>query len=642
MTGADADGREAQLQAARHLRAAHKIDQALALLAQMEPAHPQFSRLHHERGLCHALRGDARGALAALHRALQINPMLPASWDLLAQVYAGLGDETRAQAAAHKRAALEQMPAELVVAHSLAADGDHTLAEQVLRDWLAREPANPAALHLLGRLCTDIDEAERVLARAVALAEDHHAARFDYAQVLLNRQQHARARAELERLLTHDPANRAWRKALGKAAIGMGDFEAVIDVHGSLLAEPCESTAEEAELRLWRANALKTVGRTEAAIAEYRAALRARPDQAVAWFSLANLKTFRFADADLAQMRVALAAPALGGMDRIYLHFALGAALDQRGDAAAAWPHFAQGNARRRAIGHYRAEAAEAGLDRLRRTLTAPALASRADAGLPDPAPIFIVGLPRSGSTLVEQMLASHSAVEGTHELLEIGRLAQDLMAADAGCPDAPLHPEALLHLPPGEARNLGARYIAQSRAYRQLGRARFIDKMPNNAWHLGLIDTILPRSVIIDVRREPMACCLANLQQLFGTTAQEFAYDMDDMARHYRTYLGLMAHWHAVLPGRVLTVLYEDLVDDPEGVLRRILAHCDLRFEPACLDFHRTRRSVRTPSSEQVRRPINRDGIDRWRAYEPWLGPLRAALGDATRTWRENAANRS
>ncbi|PHQ63460.1 MAG: sulfotransferase family protein, partial [Sphingobium sp.] len=251
-----------------------------------------------------------------------------------------------------------------------------------------------------------------------------------------------------------------------------------------------------------------------------------------------------------------------------------------------------------------------------------------------DPAPIFVLGLPRSGSTLIEQILASHSFVEGTQELTEIGQYAAELCGADPDC-GLPLHPEALQRLTAEDVRMLGERFLAETRTYRRLGRPFFIDKMPNNFWHIGLIHLILPRSIIIDVRREPMACCFSNFKQLFGTSNQLFTYGIDDIGRYYRAYLDLMRHWDDVLPGRVLRMQYEDVVEDFEGSVRHMLAHGALPFEPGCLTFHETKRNVRTPSSEQVRQPIGREGLVQWRSYAPWLGGLRDMLGDALTGYR-------
>jgi hypothetical protein len=288
----------------------------------------------------------------------------------------------------------------------------------------------------------------------------------------------------------------------------------------------------------------------------------------------------------------------------------------------------------RRAAGRYRAEAAESCARRLKQVFTSEVFAARAGWGVEDAAPIFVLGLPRSGSTLIEQILASHSSVEGTQELTEIDRYAGELCGRDPDC-GLPANPEALLSLTAREARALGERFLAETAAYRRLGRPFFIDKMPNNFWHIALIHLILPASTIVDVRREPMSCCFSNLKQLFGTTNQEFTYGVHDIARYYRSYLDIMAHWDEVLPGRMLRVHYEDVVETLDGSVRRLLEHCGLPFEEACVAFHETARSVRTPSSEQVRQPIDRRGLEQWRNYAPWLGPLEEVLGDALTSYR-------
>ncbi len=635
---AGAQQRDHLLREARDLRACGRVPEALAILARMRQDYPRFSRLHQERGHCHVLLGDGPAAIEALREAVRLNPTLPASWDMLDQLYRRLGDTAQAAMVAQHLAALKQLPSEVVAANSLFADGDLAPAEQILRDYLRGDGDNVGALRLLARIRKDsnaLDEAEALLKAALGHAPDYHAARLDYAVVLLQQQKHAQARTQAEQLLAHDPDDRDYLKQYGAACIGMGDHEPVIDLYEKLLTGQPRSSSEVADLRLWRANALKVMGRQPEAIADYRAALAARPDHGVAWFSLANLKTYRFTDDEIASMRAAVSRPGVQDMDRVYLCFALGKALEDQGDYASSWRYYERGNAARRLHSRYRPDLAEAYALRSRQVFTADFFAARAGWGVEDPAPIFILGLPRSGSTLIEQILASHSGVEGTQELTEIDRYVGELCGRD---PDrgSLLHPEALLRLTVEDARLLGERFLAETRVYRRLGKPFFIDKMPNNFRHIGLIQLMLPKATIIDVRREPMACCFSNLKQLFGTTNQEFTYGVDDIARHYRTYLDLMRHWDEVLPGRVLRVRYEDVVEDLEGGARRMLEHCGLAFEPACLTFHQTRRAVRTPSSEQVRQPIGREGLDQWRHYAPWLGALQDGLGDALTGYRD------
>lgn len=636
-SSAEPGDRDALLQAARDLRSHQRIPDALAVLARLEALHPRFSRLYQERGHCHVLLRNAPAAVEALQEAVRLNPTLPACWDMLEQLYRMEGDAAQAAVAAQHLAALRQLPPEVVAANSLFADGDLAPAEEIIRNYLRKDGDNVGALRLLARIRRDRDapgEAEALLKSVVERAPDYHAARLDYAMVLLQQQKHLQARQEAERLLEHEPHNREYLKQYGAACIGLGDYEPLIALYETLLAGQCQSEAEVADLRLWRANALKITGRRQEAVADYRAALTARPDYGVAWFSLANLKTHRFTDDDIARMRGVESRPGVQDMDRVYLCFALGKALEDRRDYAASWEHYERGNALRRAASRHRPEAAESCAVRLKQVFTGDFFAARAGWGVDDPAPIFVLGLPRSGSTLIEQILASHPRVEGTQELAEIDRYASELCGRDPDC-GLPLDPDAVRRLTAGEARALGERFLAETRTYRRLGRAFFIDKAPNNFWHIGLIHLILPRATIIDVRREPMACGFSNLKQLFGGANQEFAYGMDHVARHYRAYLGLMRHWDAVLPGRVLRVQYEDVVEDLEGSVRRMLKHCGLPFEPACLAFHETRRSVRTPSSEQVRQPIGREGLEQWRSYASWLAPLEHALGDALTGYR-------
>jgi len=632
MIAAGTEDRDGLLQQARNLRTLGRIPDALVVLDRLQQTHPRFSRLYQEQGHCHVLLRDAARAIGALQQALSLNPTLPASWDMLEQLYRMQGDAGQAAEAAGQLSVLTQLPPQVVAANSLYADGDLPPAEEIIRDYLSHDGENVGALRLLARIRQaqgEMDEAAALLETVLHRAPDYHAARLDYGMALLAGGKPLPARHEAERLLGQDTDNRDHLKLYGAACVALGDHEPVIDLYARLLTDRPGSGAEVADLRLWRGNALKVTGRNAEAVEDYRASLAARPDNGVAWFSLANLKTYRFTDDDIARMRAAEARPDLQDMDRIYLSFALGKALEDRADYAASWRHYERGNALRRARSQWRADVAEACAARLKAVFTEAFFAARSDWGAHDAAPIFIVGLPRSGSTLFEQILASHSRVEGTQELTQIDRYMGELCGRDPAC-GLPLDPQALEQMTAAQARALGERFLSDTAVHRRLGRPLFIDKMPNNFWHIGLIQLILPRAIIIDVRREPMACGFSNLKQLFGTTNQEFAYGVDDIARYYRTYLDVMRHWDQVLPGRVLRTQYEDVVDNLEGGVRRMLAHCGLPFEPACLTFYETRRSIRTPSSEQVRQPISREGLDQWRRYEPWLAALRDALGDA------------
>jgi tetratricopeptide (TPR) repeat protein len=626
------ENRDLLLLEASSLRLIGRIAEAHAALDRLAEHHPRFSRLHQERGLCHVAHKDAPAAIASLLEAVNINPALPMSWRMLEGVYRLTGDPTHAATAAAQVATLAALPVEVVRATSLFADGDLVLAEAIIRAFLIAHGDEPEAMRLLAKIGMAreiLDDAELLLAAVLERVPDHVAARLDYAQCLVQRHRYAAARSEVDRLLAIDPDHRDYRLLAATVAIGLGQQEPAINLYRSLLADAPYS----ADLNLWLGHALKTVGQVDEAVEAYRAAIVARPDFGDAYWSMANLKLYRFSDAELNAMRTAEAAPGTAIIDRIHLCFALGKALEDRGDTAGSWACYDRGNALQRAENRYDPSWLEGNTRQQTAVCTPSFFATRNGWGAPDHDPIFIVGLPRSGSTLIEQILSSHSEVEGTQELPEIQRYVFELQGA-GNDPDNPRYPTALADMTASDFAALGRRYIDETRIYRS-DTPRFIDKMPNNFRHIGLIHLMLPNAVIIDARRDPMSCCFSNLKQLFAN-GQEFSYGIEDIARYYRTYLELMRHWDAALPGRVLRVQHEDVVDDLEGSVRRLLDHCGLAFEPACLEFHKNRRSVRTPSSEQVRRPIFRDGLDQWKRYERELAPLTAALGDAVSGYRK------
>ena len=602
------------------------IDAALATLARLERFHPNFSRLYQERGYCHVARREAQAAIDAFLRAVNLNPALPAAWKMLQSLFRMTGQVQNAQNADGHVAALARIPAEIVTASAMLADGEVAPAERIARDFLLQHGNHVEAMRLLAKIGMEmdvLDDAELLLESVLVLAPDYTAARYDYARVLLERHKHARAREELDRLLAVDPGNRSYRTTYATVCAGLGLNEQAVQLYRELIAE----TPRSGEMHLSIAHALKTLGRTAEAIAAYRTAADCRPDYGDAYWSLANLKTYRFDDAEIARMRREEAGEAIQLEDRYHLCFALGKALEDRGEYADSFLFYERGNALKKSETRYRPEFVERNARLQRQVCTRELFAARAGTGAISDAPIFIVGLPRSGSTLLEQILASHPAVEGTLELPDIPRMVSELLGRDSEGAD-PRYPALLAELPDAELRRLGERYLADTQAYRQ-GRPRFIDKMPNNFRHIGLIHLILPNARIIDARREAMACCFSNFKQLFAS-GQEFTYGIEDIAGYYRSYLGLMEHWDAVLPGKVLRIQHEALVADFEATVRRLLAFCGLGFDPRCLEFHKTARSVRTASSEQVRRPINADGLDQWRHFEPWLGPLKIALGPA------------
>ncbi len=602
-----------------------RIAAALATLARLQELHPDYPRLYQERGHCHVAQRAATPAIAAFERALALNPALPGSWRTLQKLYAMAGRRAEADNAAAHVAKLASLPTAIVTARSMFADGEIEAAETMVRRYLLEHGDHIEGMRLLAQIGMKLDvldDAELLLESVLEQAPDYRPARYDYAQVLLQRHKHRQAREQIRMLREEEPDERAYRITQATLATELGECEQALREYGRLL----EETPDHAELHLSMAHTLKTLGRQQDAVAAYRRAAQTRPSYGDAYWSLANLKTYRFTDEELASMRAAEAAPRIAVADRFHLCFALGKALEDRGEYTESFSYYERGNALKRSECRYRPELIERNT-RLQIEVCTPELFdARRGCGDPSNAPIFIVGLPRAGSTLIEQILASHSCVEGTMELSDIPRLAQSLQGRESGA-EQPRYPGVLAELPAADFKRFGGRYLADTALYRS-GKPRFIDKMPNNFRHLGLMHLILPNAKIIDARRAPMACCFSNFKQLFAS-GQPFTYSLEDIARYYRTYLELMAHWDRVLPGKVLRVQHEDLVADFEPQVRRILDFCELDFEPGCLEFHKTSRRVHTASSEQVRRPINSEGLEQWRHFEPWLGPLAVTLGD-------------
>ena len=626
------ENRDVLYSIALSLRYLHKIPEALATLERLERHHPRFSRLYQERGHCYVALKEAPQAIDAFLRAVNINPALPASWSLLEGLFRMTGQTDNAAMAAAHVATLKRLPPEIVNATALFSDGDWLPAENIVRAYLLKHGNHVEAMRLLARIGIEravLDDAELLLEAVLNLAPDYRAARQDYARVLLERHKHLRAREELDRLLKIEPSNRNYKTLYATACVGLGEHERALGLYRELLVD----APLAADLHLSIAHSLKTLGRRQESIEAYRAAASARPSFGDAYWSLANLKTYRFTDDELARMRTEESAPAILPVDRYHLCFALGKAFEDRGEYAQSWRYYQRGNALKRSESRYRPEIIETNTRKQIEVCTREFFAHRKEAGITNADPIFIVGLPRAGSTLLEQILASHSRVEGTQELADIPRIVLELQGRDPDL-DNPRYPAVLADLKLEDLRRLGEKYLRDTRVYRT-DKPQFIDKMPNNFRHIGLIHLMLPNARIIDARRAPVACCFSNLKQLFAN-GQEFTYSIDDIARYYRTYLDLMQHWDTVLPGKVLRVWHEDVVENLEINVRRLVDFCGLKFEPACIDFHKTERSVRTASSEQVRQPIFREGLDQWQHYEPWLDELKDALGDALVRYRQ------
>jgi tetratricopeptide (TPR) repeat protein len=627
------DQRDALLAAAIAQRFLGQIPAAFETLTILERYHPHFSRLYEERGRCHVALREAAPAIEAFLAAVHLNYALPGAWGMLEGLYRMQGDAANAATAAGEAASLRALPQEVVVATGQFLDGELEAAETLIRSYLLRNGDHIEAMRLLARIGIARKvyfDAQVLLAAVLERAPDYRIARQEYAFVLIELHRHQEARRELEQLMRAEPQNRALKSLYAAASAGLGEHQRAIDLYRELLL----GTAADADTHLSIAHALKTLGESQAAIGAYRRAAECRADFGDAYWSLANLKTYRFTPEELTRMQSALAAPSTALEDRYHLCFALGKAYEDIGDFGRSFDHYRLGNELKRPECRYQPGLIEGNTQQQIRVCTAEFFAARAGWGNASPDPIFIIGLPRSGSTLIEQILASHSQVEGTQELPNVQQIVSRLRGFGPEGDD-PRYPRILTTLEADEFRKLGDEYLSGTRPYRS-GKPFFIDKMPNNFRHVGLIHLMLPNSRIIDARREPMACCFSNFKQLFAN-GQEFTYSIEEIARYYRTYLELMGHWDRVLPGRVLRVHHEDVVEDLEGSVRRLLDFCGLEFEPQCVAFHENPRSVRTASSEQVRQGIYREGLEQWKNFAPWLEPLQRALGDALSRYRED-----
>ena len=576
------------------------------------------------------LKSDPRLAALQAREIIAASGPRPRAFRLLAAALRRTGDRDGAERADLDAIAASVHDPDLVRAAEALVANDIPVAERILRPRLKTDPYDVAAIRMMAEVAARIGrfgDAETLLRRALELAPAFAAARSNLATILYRQNRPAEALELLETLLGEQPESLA-AKNLKAAALGrIGGFDEAVALYREIL----DRHPEQPKVWMSYGHVLKTVGRRDESIAAYRRAIAVAPGLGEAWWSLANLKTVTFGPEDVAAMEAALVDPTLCEEDRFHLHFALGKALEDAGDAAGSFRHYAEGNRLRRAMLGYDSDDISSHVRRSEALFTREFFATREGQGCPAPDPIFILGMPRAGSTLVEQILASHSQVEGTMELPDIPAMVKRL----AG--DAATYPDCLAELDGAALRALGEEYLERTRVQRKTDKPFFIDKLPNNWAHLGFIRLILPRARVIDARRHPLACCFSNFKQHFAR-GQGFSYDLGDIGRYYADYVRLMEHFDAVLPGWVHRLFHERLVANPEAEVRQILAALGLPFEPACLRFYENDRAVRTASSEQVRQPISAAGLDRWRAYEPWLGPLKDALGEALARYPEPA----
>ncbi len=614
---------EALYLAAVCARMSQSFDAAQNYLNTLLRNEPGNGRGLQEQGHLYRDTKNPTAAIDAYAEALRVNPALLASYRQRLTLLREAGREQEASLTAAQLHRAEALPKALIAVTDLIAQGRILKAEQLCRQFLRQSPRHTEGMRLLadiGARLGALEEANFLLETACELEPSDVALRIDLIRVLSKRQRFEESLAQAELLLASAPQNLQYQSLKAIELLQLGRYEEAIKGFNGIL----DKLPGDAITLTSKGHALKTLGAGANAIDAYESASEAVQGGGEAWYALANLKTYQFSEAQIDKMQTQLASnPPI--LDRVYLAFALGKAFEDRSEFASSFESYALGNSLKRAGLNYQSEGFEREVDAQCQGFTEALLSAQEGKGFSAPDPIFIVGMPRAGSTLLEQILATHSQVDGTRELPNILSRAQRLRRQRNEADETPGYPNILADLDSDTLQQLGRDFIEETRVHR--GAAPFfIDKMPNNFRHIGLIKLILPRAKIIDARREPMACCFSNFKQLFAE-GQEFSYDLADLGHYYRQYERLMTHWDAVLPGSVHRLQHESLLDDFEGELRRLLGFLELPFEERCLRFYENDRPVRTPSSEQVRQPLFRDSVEQWHNYAPWLEALRHAL---------------
>lgn len=599
---------------------------ALASLERLLNVSPEYDRAFQERGYVYQSQSRPLESIPAFEKAVEINPALLGSWRALANEPS---NPNREIAKRHVQW-LSSLPRELVSVTSLIHNKKLYKAEQLCRHFLKQNPHHPEAMRLLAELGVKfqiLDDAEFLLESCVEFEPDFHRARLDYVVVLHKRQKFDKALEQAQYLHNVDPKNIGFQICLGNAQQASGNYDLALQTYSSVL----DKQPSNASIHLSCGHTLKTMGQTDNAIVAYQKSYAAKPDFGDAYWSLANLKTYRFSEHEITQMQENESNPATSQDDRAHLSFALGKAQEDIGDYESSFKFYNRGNALKDKLGSDNLDRIKDELDHQKLNFDAAFFESKKGRGCQAPDPIFIVGLPRAGSTLLEQILASHSMVDGTMELANVIGMAHRL--GGRVNQETPRYPSVLNELSPDQLKSMGEHYINDTQHHRTSA-PFFIDKMPNNFRHIALIQLILPNAKIIDARREPMACCFSGFKQLFSE-GQEFSYSLASIGEYYRRYVDIMSHWEQEIPGKILRVQHEDVIENLEEQVRRMLKHCGLSFEQNCVDFHKNKRAVRTPSSEQVRQPIYKSGMDQWKNFEPYLDPLKQALGSTLHDYK-------
>lgn len=610
--------------------------EALTSITQLLKLDETHSRANQEQGYINIALNKPVQAKAAFENAVKLNPCLAASWQELIEIYRyepqSEQQQEKLQQAANQLAKLKNLPPALLAVTEMMHEGKLLKAEQICRHFLQNNPRNVDGMCLLAEIGVELkiyDDAEFLLSTVLELSPEHIHARSQYANLLIRLGKYKVAEQQVEKLLSAQPDNLSFKVAKANVLTGLGKIDDAI----TLFEQAINQDNKVAGFYLQLGHALKAQGNISKAVAAYQNAYQIQPSYGDAYWSLANTKTYRFSDEEIANMAEQQSAKDLAVVDKVQLHFATGKALEDKKEYDQAFQAYQQGNELQHKHNGFDITKIEQQVDEQIKYCTAELFEIRGKLGLNAPDPIFIVGLPRAGSTLLEQILASHSQVDGTMELHNILGLASRLRGRGQttnssdkqGESQENQYPKNLNEINPDYFKRFGQQFIEETKVYREQA-PLFIDKMPNNFLHIGLIRLILPNAKIIDARRAPMACCFSGFKQLFAE-GQDFSYNLNDIGRYYQAYLKLMDHWQQVLPGFVLTVNHEDVVDDLEKQVRRILDFCGLAFEQSCIDFHKTKRNIKTPSSEQVRQPIYKSATEQWRNFEAHLGPLKQVL---------------
>mgnify|MGYP001815290946 FL=1 len=609
-----------------------QFDKAQTCLNRVKNLAADRGRVYQEQGHLDLARNRPQQALAAFANACQLNPALISSWRCQAQILDAMNRPEEARQAAAQVQRLQALPKALVAVTDLLAQGKLFKAETLCRKFLRAHPTQVEAMRLLADIATqfgELQDAQFLLESACEFEPANIQTQIDLVNVLRKRQNFPKALKVAEQLHRAQPDNPQLKSLYAIEKMQMGDYTGAINLFDEVLA----ALPGDAVTLTSRGHALKTRGQQQEAIDSYRQAIASDPWHGDAYYALSNLKTYRFTQEEVAQMLAFEQREELGPGSRVHFCFALGKAFEDDGDFARSFAFYQQGNQLKRQQSSYDADKMAEDLRAQRTFFTPDVVAGYQSAGHPATDPIFIVGLPRAGSTLLEQILSSHSQVDGTLELPNILAMAQKLRRQGRLEGSKP-YPQLLQDMDDNALTALGKQYIEETRIHRQ-GAPFFIDKMPNNFRHIGLIKLILPNARIIDARRHPRACCFSGFKQLFAE-GQEFSYDLQDIGRYYNDYVALMDHWDQVSPGSILRVYYENVVTDLESQVRRILDYCCLPFEDACLSCFDTERAVRTASSEQVRQPIYRSGVEQWTNFQPYLEPLERVLAPGLENYPE------